>query len=96
MDEERRDEEAAQHEEGVDTEVAAGHPVDARVVQQHATDGEGAEPVERGLILELGRRIGSAPGDGRRFRFGNARPPGAPTTVTAFLREYRESDMKDI
>ena len=44
--EERRDEEARHDEEDVDPEEAAGQPGGVEVEDEHADDGEGAQPVE--------------------------------------------------
>jgi hypothetical protein len=59
VDEERRDEEAAEHEECVDAEEPSRRPAHAGVIEEHAQHGEGPEPVERGLILERGAGSGA-------------------------------------
>ena len=48
LEQQRRDEEAREHEEQVDAEVPAARPREVEVVGEHREDREGAEPVERG------------------------------------------------
>ena len=88
-DQQRRDQEAAQHEEGVDAQVAADHPGLARVVEQHRGDREGTDPVQGGLVAEARRRApaaaprrrlrraGVAPRDARRDRVARRLEEGA-------------------
>jgi hypothetical protein len=53
-----RDEEAREHEERVDAQVAAGEPTDAGVVQQDRDDRDRAKAVERGQVREAGLMVG--------------------------------------
>ena len=46
-EQQRGDEQAAEHEEGVDPEAPAGHPGDSGVVEHDGKDGTGPEPVQR-------------------------------------------------
>ena len=64
-DEQRGDEEAAQHEERVDAEEPADRPRLTGVVEEHGRDREGPDAVERGLVAEAPRRSGPTP-RGRR------------------------------
>jgi hypothetical protein len=57
VEEQGGDEEAAQHEEGVDAQEASRRPADAGVVQQHTEHRERPEPVERGLVRERRRPV---------------------------------------
>ena len=50
VEQQRRDEEAAEGEEHVDAEVATGHAPEAVVVEDHGDDGDGTEAVEPGAV----------------------------------------------
>ena len=67
-DQQRGDEEAAQHEEGVDAEVAADRPRLAGVVEEHGRDREGPDAVERGLVPEVPARGTRTAGQARTRR----------------------------
>jgi hypothetical protein len=58
FEQQRGDEEARQHEEDRDTEVAgAARNADARVVRQHEEDGEPSQPVQPGPMPEAPRPL---------------------------------------
>ena len=92
-DEERRDEEPAQHEERVDAEEPADRPRLTRVVEEHRRHREGTDAVERGLVAEvptLGARASGqplSPGASRLAAGGARRFGRRPVGRTRGVRE---------